>query len=159
MTIVKTPRPRPPLGLVCLLALFLLLPVTSAADKAGSFPGASAGGADADGDGIPDLDDNCPNTANADQADADGDGVGDVCDNCPDDANPPPPLLSADFEGGAAGWTSSGLGGAVTWHLDDQTCDATALGSTMWVANGNAGDDCVPDSTWERSQLVGPAVA
>ncbi|MBC7772094.1 MAG: thrombospondin type 3 repeat-containing protein [Pyrinomonadaceae bacterium] len=37
---------------------------------------------DADGDGIPDDTDNCPNTANANQVDADGDGVGDGCDNC-----------------------------------------------------------------------------
>ncbi len=35
---------------------------------------------DSDGDGIPDIDDNCPHTANADQADADGDGIGDACD-------------------------------------------------------------------------------
>ena len=36
--------------------------------------------ADADGDGVPDNADNCPDTANADQADADGDGLGDACD-------------------------------------------------------------------------------
>ncbi len=33
---------------------------------------------DADGDGITDAADNCPNDANADQADADGDGAGDA---------------------------------------------------------------------------------
>ncbi|RME23301.1 MAG: hypothetical protein D6800_10040 [Candidatus Zixiibacteriota bacterium] len=43
---------------------------------------------DTDGDGIPDDQDNCPNTYNPDQADADGDGVGDVCDNCPNTYNP-----------------------------------------------------------------------
>ncbi|MDH3602705.1 MAG: thrombospondin type 3 repeat-containing protein, partial [Candidatus Tectomicrobia bacterium] len=55
---------------------------------------------DRDGDGIPDGEDNCPDTPNADQADADGDGIGDVCDvdrdgdgipdnddNCPDMPN------------------------------------------------------------------------
>ncbi|MBW3664437.1 MAG: tandem-95 repeat protein [Actinobacteria bacterium] len=36
---------------------------------------------DADGDGVGDLDDNCPETANTDQSDADGDGTGDVCDD------------------------------------------------------------------------------
>ena len=43
---------------------------------------------DADGDYVPDADDNCPAIANPGQEDADDDGVGDACDNCPDDANP-----------------------------------------------------------------------
>jgi len=37
---------------------------------------------DSDGDGILNVDDNCPTVSNADQADADADGVGDVCDVC-----------------------------------------------------------------------------
>ena len=36
---------------------------------------------DSDGDGVPDTQDNCPNTYNPDQADSDGDGVGDACDS------------------------------------------------------------------------------
>jgi gliding motility-associated-like protein len=40
---------------------------------------------DADGDGIFDAVDNCPNTANPDQADNDMDGIGDVCDDDDDD--------------------------------------------------------------------------
>ena len=43
---------------------------------------------DTDGDGIPDDEDNCPETPNADQLDTDQDGVGDICDNCVDIANP-----------------------------------------------------------------------
>lgn len=43
---------------------------------------------DADGDGIPDSADNCPEVANADQADTDGDGIGDACDPCPNTADP-----------------------------------------------------------------------
>jgi hypothetical protein len=43
---------------------------------------------DTDGDGVPDLSDNCPYDPNPDQSDADQDGVGDVCDNCPNDVNP-----------------------------------------------------------------------
>ncbi len=35
--------------------------------------------ADADGDGVPDASDNCPDHENADQADCDDDGVGDAC--------------------------------------------------------------------------------
>jgi Thrombospondin type 3 repeat len=38
--------------------------------------------ADADGDGVPDRRDNCPQIGNPDQADVDGDGFGDACD-CP----------------------------------------------------------------------------
>ncbi len=55
-------------------------------------PGAAnlicGGGADTDGDGIPDATDNCPAIANPNQADADGDGIGDVCDACPNQAAP-----------------------------------------------------------------------
>ncbi len=39
---------------------------------------------DMDGDGVLNVNDNCPTVANADQADADGDGVGNVCDACQD---------------------------------------------------------------------------
>ena len=40
---------------------------------------------DVDGDGLCELEDNCPAVANANQADGDGDGIGDVCDACPND--------------------------------------------------------------------------
>jgi gliding motility-associated-like protein len=36
---------------------------------------------DTDGDGVPDQDDNCVNTANSDQADYNNNGIGDVCDD------------------------------------------------------------------------------
>ena len=38
---------------------------------------------DKDSDGLPDGEDNCPETSNQNQTDTDGDGLGDVCD--PDD--------------------------------------------------------------------------
>ncbi len=71
---------------------------------AGNDPGGNYdGGGDADGDGIPNSEDNCPEAANQDQADQDQDGFGDACDapaadsdsdgiideedNCPVDGN------------------------------------------------------------------------
>lgn len=42
-----------------------------------------ATGTDADGDGVCDEQDNCPDDSNADQADGDHDGVGDACDPTP----------------------------------------------------------------------------
>ncbi len=69
----------------------------------------SCGLADSDDDGVPDLNDNCPTTANADQLDLDLDGAGDVCDsdidgdgvgngadNCPQFANPGQSDLDGD---------------------------------------------------------------
>jgi hypothetical protein len=40
-----------------------------------------AKGPDADGDGVSDLQDNCPSVPNRDQQDADGDGRGDACES------------------------------------------------------------------------------
>ncbi|UCD28603.1 MAG: hypothetical protein JSV03_16230 [Planctomycetota bacterium] len=59
---------------------------------------------DYDNDGIADLSDNCPLTANADQNDEDSDGVGDVCDECPGTLYGAPvdtrgcPMTAADFD-------------------------------------------------------------
>ena len=43
---------------------------------------------DSDGDGIPNISDNCPNISNPNQEDTDGDGVGNACDNCSLISNP-----------------------------------------------------------------------
>lgn len=51
-------------------------------------------GPDGDGDGVPDSEDNCPLTPNADQADTDADTIGNVCDACPLD-----PLNDVDGDG------------------------------------------------------------
>lgn len=42
---------------------------------------------DSDGDGIDDVDDNCPLVPNTNQSDIDGDGIGDVCDATPNGDN------------------------------------------------------------------------
>jgi len=49
---------------------------------------------DLDGDGVADIDDNCPTVANPDQADSDGDGVGDACDVCPNVAATAPQQMA-----------------------------------------------------------------
>ncbi len=56
---------------------------------------------DGDADGVCDLDDNCPLTANPLQEDSDVDSVGDVCDNCPDTANTTQTNSDADGIGDA----------------------------------------------------------
>jgi len=67
--------------------------------------------ADLDGDGISDVQDNCPGNANANQADLDGDGLGDVCDADIDgdgventlDAFPYDPTETTDTDGDGIG--------------------------------------------------------
>jgi hypothetical protein len=67
----------------------------------GAYGGGNPDLIDADGDGMPDLMDNCPDDPNPDQLDTDGDGMGNACDgdddndgvfdlldNCPLVANP-----------------------------------------------------------------------
>jgi hypothetical protein len=67
---------------------------------------------DVDGDGVPNLNDNCIDDPNPDQADSDGDGSGDVCsvdsdgdgwadplDNCPIVANPEQTNGDGDIRG------------------------------------------------------------
>lgn len=58
-----------------------LLPASN--DPGGNFDASG----DADGDGIPNGEDNCPENANQDQADHDEDGYGDACDAPPPDAD------------------------------------------------------------------------
>lgn len=81
---------------------------------------------DADGDGVADGDDNCPEVGNADQADADVDGLGDLCD-----ANSYAPAVDvepADAQGnegdtvGATGsFTDADGNGSLTLSVPDGT--------------------------------------
>lgn len=74
---------------------------------------------DADGDGIPDAEDNCVEVPNQDQADFDWDGVGDVCDNCLEAPNPAQDDCDDDYCGnlcdcdynqdGRCGWGDFGI--------------------------------------------------
>jgi hypothetical protein len=61
-------------------------------------------GLDSDGDGAPDVADDCPLVPNpAPRTDADGDFVGDSCDNCPTIHNPDQLDLDGDGTGDACG--------------------------------------------------------
>ena len=61
---------------------------TASNGSARPIPSCTAQNRDSDGDGIPDMDDNCALVPNTGQADADGEGKGDACDNCPSVPNP-----------------------------------------------------------------------
>ena len=52
---------------------------------------------DADKDGIPDFQDNCPLTANPDQTDIDRNGVGTACEQGQEIPPPPPPIPPPPF--------------------------------------------------------------
>jgi hypothetical protein len=77
------------------LALCLLTTVLAIAACGGD------SGPDADGDGVADGQDNCPQTANEDQANSDSDRFGDACDNCPSVGNPEQQDVDGDGVGNA----------------------------------------------------------
>jgi hypothetical protein len=62
------------------LVAALAIPAGSPAPALTPTPVSTPAGNDADGDGVLDADDDCPNVPNPDQADLDGDDRGDVCD-------------------------------------------------------------------------------
>jgi hypothetical protein len=94
---------------------------------ASGFPkGASCGVKDADGDGVADDEDNCPNEANAGQKDSDDDGKGDACDA----TNPKP-------DAGAAGASATGGAGGSGGEAGAST---NAGGAETGGAGGQAGE-------------------
>lgn len=96
--------------------------------------------ADADADGVPDLEDNCPAVPNDDQADLDGDGVGDACDddsdndgvsdiedNCPTEVNPDQSDTDGDGLGDACDTDADNDGVS----NDDDQCPGTSPGESV----------------------------
>jgi hypothetical protein len=96
--------------------------------------------ADSDGDGILDLEDNCPYTFNPDQADTDGDGIGDAC------AIEPPDSGDLDGDGVPDGRDNC------TWMTNPEQIDADADG---------VGDTCdfLVGPGWSEGQADGSAVS
>jgi PKD repeat protein len=93
--------PLPPGG----LALYLIAPRNGCGEF--ELPAVDASceslGLDSEGDGIPDLLDNCALAANPGQSDIDGDFVGDPCDNCLWEFNPDQADADGDGIGDACG--------------------------------------------------------
>jgi hypothetical protein len=105
-------------------------------------------GNDADGDGVPDADDNCPNDANPLQDDFDADGTGDACDNCPDDPNPD----QADSDGDAA----PGIGGGDVCDPDDDNDGIPDDGGPAPCDTGqktNCDDNCPTAFNFSQADL------
>ena len=102
---------------------------------------ADASNIDADGDGIANDQDNCPDTPNPNQADANGDGTGDACDaddpdedgitssedNCPNSYNPGQEDADENGTGDVCEETESGDGGGEdSTPLEDEGCSGDA---------------------------------
>jgi hypothetical protein len=94
---------------------------------------------DADDDGVPDANDNCPQASNADQADADGDRIGDACDNFPPTADAGGPYVGTEgssivFTATAGDATPTGLLRSA-WSFSDG-----AAGSGLTTSHAFADD-------------------
>lgn len=116
---------------------------------------------DSDDDGIPDSDDNCPDTPNEDQTDTDGDGTGDACDtdddgdgindsddNCPLTANEAQTDSDGDGIGDACddtpeGGTQDSDGDGVP--DDEDNCPETANDGQGDLDGDGTGDACDVD--------------
>lgn len=94
--------------------------------------------ADSDGDGVPDVSDNCPAVANPDQADRDGDDAGDACDECADDPNKIEPGLCGcgTPDSQFRTWYYDGDGDT---YGDPNVATDSCARPALYVANG---DDC-----------------
>ncbi len=119
---------------------------------------------DADGDGIPDVSDNCPNVANPAQEDGDSDSVGDACDLCPAVADP----AQADADGDGAGDACDVCPAIADPAQDDSdadgvgdACDVCPAVANPTQADGDgdgAGDACdVCPAVAEPAQADGDA--
>lgn len=112
---------------------------------------------DGDGDGVPDVDDNCPTTYNPGQEDSDGDDLGDVCDsdvtnpdsdgdgapdgadNCPVVFNPNQANFDGDTEGDACD--------------DDDDNDSVPDSEDAFPLNSNESLDSDGDGVGDNSDI------
>jgi len=121
---------------------------------------------DRDRDGVPDVEDNCPDVPNPNQDDFDGDGIGDVCD--PDDDND---TLTDDYEtnvshtdprnpdtdgGGVPDGTEVGRGTNPQDPSDDNGFTLTVTVNGQGTVAGSPGGICPPDcsQTYAEGTIV-----
>jgi hypothetical protein len=105
---------------------------------------------DTDGDGVPDVTDNCPTVANAGQANSDADSYGDACDNCPTVSN----ASQADSDGDLVGDACDNcptIANAGQANADGDAfgdaCDNCPVFATAWsVPAGDTDCDGFPDT-------------
>jgi hypothetical protein len=154
-----------------------------------TFPASGSGGtdpgADGDADGIPDIEDNCPDDYNPGQRDDDGDGVGNKCDdgsttptdtdndgvpdssdNCPTVYNPQQADGDSDGVGNACE-TQTPTGSAVLVGAGDISSGGSRDQETGDLIraqlNGGAwgvfttGDNGYPDGTYQNYQVYNAA--
>ena len=105
---------------------------------------------DVDGDGIPDIVDNCPTVSNAAQTNTDGDTEGDACDDdddndgIDDNVDTAPLVVSSLFDDtGIGGTTTGSISGAAT-VIDA----ANPLGVEISAMGAASGSACDGDSTF-----------
>ncbi len=110
---------------------------------------AEAGKGDRDGDGILDVDDNCPDKYDRSGLDSDGDGLGDVCDNCDFDINPLQEDLDSDGTGDVCDNCQFGIDScdAVTdcYNPDQADSDLNEFNVVVGDTVGDECDNCVFD--------------
>jgi len=108
----------------------------------GAFPaGCLFPGGDCDGDGIPDVADNCVSRPNPFQEDGDNDLAGDACDNCNGIINPE----QEDIDGDGVGDSCDNCPSASNYGQADTDADG----------RGNACDNCPGDYNASQSNIDG----
>jgi len=89
---------------------------------------------DTDGDGIPNIEDNCPNVSNHEQDDSDDDGIGNTCDNCGFKSNPD----QSDVDGDGLGDVCDNCPN--TYNKDQTDTDGDGIGDACDDSDDSEGE-------------------